>query len=220
MDIKYYTGSGDLTDSILVIDEQPIFARGLAVAVDPGIATLIRTEPGNAHKMLAAMDVHRYDLVFVGCCNLEDLSSVRSAVWQLEKKNIPVLVTIDEFKYPLMSPHIPSAATLILRNSTLGTICREAAKVLRSRNNLQKSLRRPVMPSPDPASLSPAEKSVLREILKGYSLTEIASRLRKSVKTVSSQKYSAMKRLGIKNTKELYLTLMTPNLSSLLNNQK
>ena len=57
------------------------------------------------------------------------------------------------------------------------------------------------------ASISEQESYVLREWIKGMSVTEIAKRCNRSVKTISSHKRSAMKKLMVKNDRELYWQL-------------
>jgi two-component system capsular synthesis response regulator RcsB len=53
-------------------------------------------------------------------------------------------------------------------------------------------------------SLSWREVEVVRLCASGMSITDIARRCRRSVKTISTQKHSAMKKLGIKNDAELF----------------
>lgn len=53
------------------------------------------------------------------------------------------------------------------------------------------------------SSLSPREFEVLRHFSKGESITQVAARLRRSVKTVSLQKNSAMRKLNVESNQEL-----------------
>ncbi len=53
------------------------------------------------------------------------------------------------------------------------------------------------------SNLSPRELEVLRHFSKGESITQIAARLRRSVKTVSLQKNAAMRKLNIASNQEL-----------------
>ncbi|MBS6361616.1 response regulator transcription factor [Burkholderia sp.] len=53
------------------------------------------------------------------------------------------------------------------------------------------------------AKLSPREIEVIRLYLSGLSINAIATRLNKGKQTISSQKMSAMKKLGVKNDVEL-----------------
>ncbi len=52
--------------------------------------------------------------------------------------------------------------------------------------------------------LSPKELEVLRLYVSGPSITEIAAQLRRTVSTISRQRISAMRKLGISNDAELF----------------
>jgi len=53
------------------------------------------------------------------------------------------------------------------------------------------------------ASLSPREFEVLRLFAQGYAVSDVAAKLNRSVKTVSSQKTAAIRKLGVNNDQEL-----------------
>lgn len=59
--------------------------------------------------------------------------------------------------------------------------------------------------------LSPKESEVLRLFAEGFLVTEIAKKLNRSIKTISSQKKSAMMKLGVDNDIALlnYLSSVT-----------
>ena len=52
--------------------------------------------------------------------------------------------------------------------------------------------------------LSPRERDVLRCCLEGMSVTQIAEKFARSVKTISGQKQSAFRKLGVRNDNELF----------------
>ncbi|MFF7709905.1 response regulator [Pseudomonas sp. NPDC007930] len=54
------------------------------------------------------------------------------------------------------------------------------------------------------ASLTPREKEVLRCLLQGMTVTDIAAKFSRSIKTISAQKQSAFHKLGIVNNNELF----------------
>lgn len=56
----------------------------------------------------------------------------------------------------------------------------------------------------DMPSLSPREREVLRCCLDGMSVTEIAEKFARSVKTISGQKQSAFRKLGVRSDHELF----------------
>lgn len=57
--------------------------------------------------------------------------------------------------------------------------------------------------SPSAAGLSPREMEVLRLFARGMTVTEIAQYTNRSLKTISTQKKSAMNKLGVRNDVEL-----------------
>lgn len=56
----------------------------------------------------------------------------------------------------------------------------------------------------DSAKLSPSERLVVRKFVAGANVLEIATRLRKSPKTVSTQKAAAFRKLGVSSDSGLY----------------
>jgi two-component system capsular synthesis response regulator RcsB len=62
----------------------------------------------------------------------------------------------------------------------------------------------PGRPPLELSALTPREIEVLRCCLQGLSLTEVAAKFVRSVKTVSTQKQSAYRKLGIRNDNELF----------------
>ncbi|RFB74321.1 MULTISPECIES: response regulator transcription factor [unclassified Herbaspirillum] len=56
----------------------------------------------------------------------------------------------------------------------------------------------------DNVELSPREREVLRCCLDGLSVTQIAEKFARSVKTISGQKQAAFRKLGVRNDNELF----------------
>lgn len=67
----------------------------------------------------------------------------------------------------------------------------------------------------DDASLSPREIEVVRLFVSGMTVTEIAERLNRSVKTVSSQKTAALRKLGLERDTELFQYAQSAGLANL-----
>lgn len=63
------------------------------------------------------------------------------------------------------------------------------------------------LPAETKASLSCSERQVLRLLAKGWAVSQVAMLFRKSNKTVSAQKNSAMRRLALRGNAELYAWL-------------
>ncbi|KAF7962071.1 LuxR family transcriptional regulator [Cupriavidus sp. UYMU48A] len=75
------------------------------------------------------------------------------------------------------------------------------------RNHTQQS---PAVPD---SRLSPREREVLRLLARGNSLQEIAEQFQRSIKTISVQKCSAMKKLGLRKELDLAMYLVDPDIS-------
>jgi DNA-binding CsgD family transcriptional regulator len=54
-------------------------------------------------------------------------------------------------------------------------------------------------------ALSPKEREVLRCYLGGMSVSEVASKFKRSIKTISTQKSSACRKLGVRTDAELFM---------------
>ncbi|TCV97796.1 LuxR family two component transcriptional regulator [Luteibacter rhizovicinus] len=68
----------------------------------------------------------------------------------------------------------------------------------------RKQIEEAVMVSDEPGSMSPREAEVVRFLAQGLTVSEIARRTGRSVKTVSQQKRDAMRKLGLDGDKQLY----------------
>jgi len=55
------------------------------------------------------------------------------------------------------------------------------------------------------SQLSPKEHEVIRCFIEGMTVSDIAQKFHRSIKTISAQKQSAMRKLGIKTDHELLL---------------
>ncbi|CAI1555449.1 Capsular synthesis regulator component B [Serratia quinivorans] len=60
-----------------------------------------------------------------------------------------------------------------------------------------------VASAPDYSLLTFSEKNILTNLLLGKTLTQISTSLNRSIKTISSQKRTAMKKLGLRSTRDL-----------------
>jgi two-component system capsular synthesis response regulator RcsB len=63
-------------------------------------------------------------------------------------------------------------------------------------------------------SLTPKESEVLRLLLRGLTVSDISTRLNRTKQTVSAQKKSAMRKLGVTSEYELYQQLQQLGLAS------
>ncbi|MBO9652343.1 MAG: response regulator transcription factor [Variovorax sp.] len=102
------------------------------------------------------------------------------------------------------------ALGVLSKGGDLGELADAVVTVFRNRPFLGRSLRQRMLEtdvgthSGASQSLSPKELEIVRLYAGGKSITEISRTLNRTVNTVSTQKGSAMQKLGVKNDAELY----------------
>lgn len=201
-------GSGVL-NKVMIIDEWPVFSHGLALSLNARECTALHSHYNSTENTLTEIEDGEYDAVFIGYSGAQDQKNVHAVTTALRFKNTPVFIMSEEKHYKEIMPLITHRCKILLRSECPERILQEVMSA-----NYVNSYEVNGALSTDPMStpstpLTHAEKQVLSEMLKGYSLTEIAKRFSKSVKTISAQKQTAIKRLGVRNTQELYLFLTT-----------
>lgn len=92
------------------------------------------------------------------------------------------------------------AAGVVTKNESLDALSIAALQVAAGLCRLPDGL----ADEPARASLSPSERGVLQLCLAGLTVSEIARRRNRSVKTVSTQKQTAFRKLGLRSDGDLY----------------
>lgn len=203
-------------DKVIIIDELPVFSHGLALTLNAKECVVLHSQYNTTEHILNEIESENYHAVFIGYSGAHDQENIRAVTSALKRTRTPVFVMSEEKHYERIGPLIFRNCKILRRNEfperIVQEVMRSSAVQFSAINNVH-SEDAIHIPS---VSLTDAEKRVLGEMLKGYSLTEIAQRFSKSVKTISAQKHTAIKRLGIKNTQELYLFLSSEKGQSLM----
>jgi two-component system capsular synthesis response regulator RcsB len=69
---------------------------------------------------------------------------------------------------------------------------------------MRHQIERAMRPSDDALPISPREGEVIRFLAQGLTVSEVARRTGRSVKTISQQKRDAMRKLGLESDKQLF----------------
>ena len=101
---------------------------------------------------------------------------------------------------------------LIIAVDTVMAGRRYLSDQLRAANLMTPNGRARNAPAIDGARVSPREIEVIRLYATGLSITQIAEKLQRSVKTISQQKNDAMRKLGITSNADLYEYAKTADL--------
>lgn len=200
----------------LFADERTEVARGISSIVEPATLKFFYLQTPEFNPFLKAVEKIQPHAVFIGYRRLEDAESLNLIIGSLNLKNIYVFILIEKFHYEHLIPALTTRATLIFLNESLETIRSKVSWIMLWPKIVSKNFELIDKNSTLPAGkyestniklLTPSEIKVIKEMMAGNSLTEIARRLNKSIKTISSQKLSAKKRLGLSSDYELYLVM-------------
>ncbi|AOY94794.1 DNA-binding response regulator [Cupriavidus sp. USMAA2-4] len=204
---------------ILIADDHPIVPAGLRGLLHGRPGWEVCGEAASAAELLSATEALRPDIVLTDyhmpAPNAKDgIRLLRALRRCLPQGQVIVLTMITN----------PAVLRAILRTGVHGLVLKDAppaemalaiAQVQRGLFYVGRSALRilaaalgygePGEPGlPGLQGLSPREIEVLRLYLNGSSLTDIARASHRSIKTVSSQKLSAMRKLGACNDQELF----------------
>jgi len=195
--------------TVLLADDHAIVTEGLARLLgDHGFDVVGAV--GDGHRLVEEArrlrpDVIVTDLSMPGLSGLDVLARLKTE--GLESRIIVLTMHADA-----------NLATAALRAGAAGFVLKEAAgdelvsaiqQALQGRVYLTPALTRDVMerlaapPGTAEPQLTPRQRDVLRLIVKGQRMKEIAANLGLSTRTVESHKYEMMETLGLHSTAEL-----------------
>lgn len=121
---------------------------------------------------------------------------------------LPVIVMTMFTSLPSLKVALRTGVRGIVdKTASLHGIAQAVARVHAGRMHIDEHLRGLLDVGEGPpglASLTPCEHEVLRLYLSGPSITEIAARFNRTVSTISRQRISAMRKLGIRTEAELF----------------
>jgi DNA-binding NarL/FixJ family response regulator len=195
--------------TVLLADDHPIVREGLARLLREHDFDVVGSV-GDGHGLIEAAtrlrpDVTITDLSMPGLSGLDVLARLGA-----ERVDSKIIV--------LTMHHDANLATLALRGGASGFLLKEAAgdelleairQVLQGRVYLTPALTRDVMErmagsaGASEPQLTPRQRDVLRLIVKGQRMKEIAANLGLSTRTVETHKYEMMQVLGLHSTAEL-----------------
>ena len=195
-------------NTVLLADDHKIVIEGLARLLQEHDFDVVGTV-GDGHLLIEAAkrlrpDVIVTDLSMPGLSGLDVLSRLRA-----ERVDSKVIV--------LTMHNDANVATVAMREGASGFLLKESAgeellaairQVLQGRTYLTPALTKEVIERMAGSSgaepqLTPRQRDVLRLIVKGQRMKEIAANLGLSTRTVETHKYEMMQVLGVHSTAEL-----------------
>jgi len=196
---------------ILIADDHAVVRRGLREILADALPGVRFAEAANGDEVLSLLAKSHFSLILLDInmprrSGLEVLKDVKVSYPRLP---VIILSVQPEDQYAMRCLRA-GASAYVNKDSAPEELANAARKVLSggryvSANLAEKLVARLSEPGDQPAheQLSDRESEVMRMIVNGQSLTEIADQLRISVKTVSSYRTRILEKMRMKSNAEL-----------------
>lgn len=194
----------------LICDDHPLVSMALKAVLHSDPEFNIVGEPASGPDLIAMLRKQRCDLVILDYSMPGELDGI--GLIQYLSRMFPatrLLIFSGTASAALAARCIEAGAHGFMRKTQSGEPVREAIRsVARGAIYIDPSLEGEVKRAAgfEEAflSLSPREMVVIRLLLAGQSVSEISERLNRSIKTVSTQKQTAFRKLDIQSDAELF----------------
>jgi two-component system capsular synthesis response regulator RcsB len=194
----------------LICDDHPLVSLALKGVLTNDPEFRIQGEPASGPELISMLRTTPCDLVILDYSMPGELDGI--ALIQYLKRMYPdvrLLVFSGTASAALAARCIEAGAHGFMRKTQSGEPVRTAIRtVARGQTYIEPGLQGEVKRASgfDQAflSLSPREMVVVRLLLAGQSVSAIAQRLNRSIKTVSTQKQTAFRKLGVESDAELF----------------
>ncbi|MGI2188940.1 response regulator [Shewanella oncorhynchi] len=199
---------------IILADDHPIIltgVRSLMAEMQPSCD--IVAEANNVSELWRTLEQHECDLLITDFSmpnddNVDGMAMIK----QLRRKypNLPIIVLTQVHNLGVLQALLQLGIQgLLLKKSVIAELDKTVKKVLLGSVYIGKTVRellneQGINQYSTPIELSLKEIEVVRLLTNGMSVTQVASYLNRSVKTISTQKTNAMQKLGLKSDSELF----------------
>lgn len=218
-------GSPDRPLRIILADDHPIFLIGLRVVVEHDHSAQVVAQAGNPDELLQVLRDHLCDVLVTDFMMPAEQQS--DGLRLLERigrdfPGLPVIVVTTLSNAGLFQAMLDLDVRGLLSKASVASELPAAIESVRhNRVFIADSVQRILLDAQDhgsdqlltPQQLSPRELEVVRLLAAGKTVGEIAGQLHRSKQTVSSQKISAMRKLGLANEAALFIYLQEHGLS-------
>lgn len=199
---------------IILADDHPIIltgVRSLMAEMQPSCD--IVAEANNVSELWRTLEQHECDLLITDFSmpnddNVDGMAMIK----QLRRKypNLPIIVLTQVHNLGVLQALLQIGIQgLLLKKSVIAELEKTVKKVLLGSVYIGETVRellneQGINQYTIPVELSLKELEVVRLLANGMSVTQVASYLHRSVKTISTQKTNAMQKLGLKSDSELF----------------
>ena len=200
---------------VIIADDHPIIVAGVRMLLGNRTDVEVVAEADSPDKLLAALRTLPCDLLITDFSMPGGETADGLGLVQRIRRDFPALPIIVLTMLANVGVHgtiLESGVRgLVDKGSGMADISLAIQAVSQGRDYVSASFKQGLLQSSfdsqagEPARLSPREVEVIRLFSSGLSVTDIADRLVRSVKTVSRQKADAMAKLGLKNDLDIYV---------------
>lgn len=199
---------------IILADDHPIIltgVRSLMAEMQPSCD--IVAEANNVSELWRTLEQHECDLLITDFSmpnddNVDGMAMIK----QLRRKypNLPIIVLTQVHNLGVLQALLQLGIQgLLLKKSVIAELEKTVKKVLLGSVYIGETVRellneQGINQYKISVELSLKEIEVVRLLANGMSVTQVASYLHRSVKTISTQKTNAMQKLGLKSDSELF----------------
>ncbi|MEE8875377.1 response regulator [Pseudomonas helleri] len=197
---------------VVIADDHPIVLFGVREIIMRDPRFKLVAEATNSSQLIAQLEEYQPDVVITdfnmpGDATYGDgLKLIEYIIRKFAHIQVVVLTMISN-NLILSRLHELGVAGVIQKNHLHEEILNALAAVAANRNYQSPAPTSVLMNKQEIderfASLSPREVEVLRIFVAGYSVSDVARLLKRSVKTVSAQKISAMRKLAVESDQAL-----------------
>ncbi|MGL5469060.1 MAG: response regulator [Shewanella sp.] len=199
---------------IILADDHPLILTGIRSLIDqitPHCEVI--AEAYQVSDLLNLLQQHHCELLITDFSMPGDTRSDGLVMIQQLRRdypNLPIIVLTQIQNSAILQSLIQAGVKgLILKKSVINELADAIRQILLGHHyigpTVQMLLANAGITDPDSINpLTPKESEVVRLLATGMSVTQVADYLHRSVKTISTQKKSAMTRLGLQSDSELF----------------
>lgn len=217
--------STDQTLRVILADDHPIFLIGLRVVLEQDNTVQVVAEACSPVELNELLKNHPCDVLVTDFMMPLDQQNDGLRLLERVRRDYPHLpiVVVTMLNNPGLFRSILALGVraLLSKASLAGELPAAIQSIRQNKNYVAHSVEQALLEAGDYGSdsliahdqLSPKELEVLRLLALGRSVGEIAAQLSRSKQTVSTQKISAMRKLGLANDAALFIYLQEHGLA-------
>lgn len=213
------SASNERTLRIILADDHPIFLIGLRVVLEQDNRAQVIAQASNPDELMLVLKGHECDVLVTDFMMPAEQQNDGLRLLQRVRREFPELpiVVVTTLSNPALFQAILDIKVqgLLSKASVASELPAAIASTQKNQVYIADSVKHILLEASDYTAnklvsleqLSPRELEVIRLLAAGSAVGEIATQLNRSKQTVSAQKVSAMRKLGLSNDASLFIYL-------------